>query len=71
MSQGGLTNLTALRSLRLTADLPHVPTILQPLQHARHLEELTIKASPYMLRSCDQAAFTRSIYALAGATVRL
>ena len=66
-----MSNLSALRSLHLTADLPHVPAILQPLTHATHFEELTIKASPYMLRRCDQAAFTGSISALARAAVRL
>lgn len=71
ISRGGLYHLPALRTVNLTADLRYLPTILQPLMHAKHLEELTIKASPGMLSDCDQYTLAYSIWALAHVAVRL
>ncbi|EPT01753.1 hypothetical protein FOMPIDRAFT_91599 [Fomitopsis schrenkii] len=71
LTQEGLSGLTALRSVHLTADPRWLPAMLRPLSTCKHLEDLTIHASPCMLYRCDLDKLALSLFILARARTSL
>lgn len=70
-AQGGLSGLTALRDVHLTADLQWLPVILQPLSACRNLSDITIQASPYMVDHCELDKLAHSLLTLTRARASL
>ncbi|KAH9914681.1 uncharacterized protein B0H18DRAFT_1125342 [Fomitopsis serialis] len=59
-AQGGLTGITLLQSLQLDAQLQHVPAILRQIE-SPSLVDITVRATPSMLPTCDLDELARSL----------